>query len=346
MEKKRLGYIDFMKGVCIMLIVMHHTDANFYDYIAPNLNNTLQSFRIPMYYFLSGLFFKTYDGFNGFLRRKVNNLIVPFIFFHVGGFLVSAFTFHFIHPGSTFQWMEILAPLVHNKWSYTVALWFLLSLFEVNILYYTIKRCVKPTLLQAAIIALLSIVPLIMTRHSFTLPLMLDTALVGIAYFAIGAEVRAHRMLEPHKQDVWGAVIFLPVFFLIYQCAGYIDIRERVLPNYFQLYIIPAIAILTMLWACKNVRFYTHNTQSKRVTSVYARIPLVGYIGQFSLIVLGTHDLILTPLDAAFAGVEISAPAMALLKWSITIAAMFIIIPVLTALFPKFTAQKPLLHIS
>ena len=81
MEKPRIAYIDFMKCLCIMLIVMYHIDHEFFNYLAPRLNDALQAFRLPMYYFISGIFFKLYDGYADFTRRKVNNILVPFVFF-------------------------------------------------------------------------------------------------------------------------------------------------------------------------------------------------------------------------------------------------------------------------
>lgn len=54
-EKKRIEYIDLMKGVCITLVVLYHvidcTNIQFID-------NALANFRMPLYFFLSGLFFK------------------------------------------------------------------------------------------------------------------------------------------------------------------------------------------------------------------------------------------------------------------------------------------------
>ena len=52
-QTQRIAFIDFMKCLCIMLIVMYHIDHEFFNYLAPNLNNALQAFRLPMYYFIS-----------------------------------------------------------------------------------------------------------------------------------------------------------------------------------------------------------------------------------------------------------------------------------------------------
>lgn len=48
----------------------------------------LSSFTMPLYFFVSGLFFKSYEGFGGFLARKVDKLLVPFLIFYLGSFLL------------------------------------------------------------------------------------------------------------------------------------------------------------------------------------------------------------------------------------------------------------------
>lgn len=80
MGLKRIEYIDLMKGICIILIILLHSSVGFhYDYI----NDMLKNMRIPLYFCLSGLFFKEYNGFCDFVVRKFNKLIIPYIFFRI-----------------------------------------------------------------------------------------------------------------------------------------------------------------------------------------------------------------------------------------------------------------------
>lgn len=67
MESKRIEYIDLMKGICIVLIILMHCDIKSSN---ERLNDMLADFRVPLYFFLSGLFFKEYDGFIDFCIRK------------------------------------------------------------------------------------------------------------------------------------------------------------------------------------------------------------------------------------------------------------------------------------
>ena len=71
----RIEWIDLANGICIILVVLFHVCHEY------PLEVQISSFRMPLYFILSGLFFKQYEGFIGFLKRKTNKLLIPFLFF-------------------------------------------------------------------------------------------------------------------------------------------------------------------------------------------------------------------------------------------------------------------------
>lgn len=71
-NKNRIEYIDLMKGICIILIILLHNQIYSSN---ENINDILKNMRIPLYFCLSGLFFKEYNGFCDFITRKFNKLI-------------------------------------------------------------------------------------------------------------------------------------------------------------------------------------------------------------------------------------------------------------------------------
>ena len=77
--KKRVEWIDLAKGVCIILVVITH--IFLVSGVSFSLDSKMTSIRMPLYFILSGLFFKQYEGFKGFLTRKTNKLLIPFLFF-------------------------------------------------------------------------------------------------------------------------------------------------------------------------------------------------------------------------------------------------------------------------
>ena len=62
-KNKRIDFVDLTKGVCIILVVMAHIGGAFekLDY-----HSMIASFRMPLYFFISGIFFKSYEGLFGF----------------------------------------------------------------------------------------------------------------------------------------------------------------------------------------------------------------------------------------------------------------------------------------
>ena len=62
MSPKRLHYIDIAKGIGILLVALAHNDLAGY---APFLYHWIYSFHMPLFFFLSGLFFKYLGNLGG-----------------------------------------------------------------------------------------------------------------------------------------------------------------------------------------------------------------------------------------------------------------------------------------
>jgi fucose 4-O-acetylase-like acetyltransferase len=75
-DKPRIEFVDLAKGVCILLVIAWHCSA-FADEI-PNVSRLI---RMPLYFVISGLFYKDYGGWLLTIVKKINRLIIPFVFF-------------------------------------------------------------------------------------------------------------------------------------------------------------------------------------------------------------------------------------------------------------------------
>ena len=333
-DKPRIHYIDFMKGLCILFIVVSHTNDQLFAVVGRNLNFTLESFRIPMYYFISGIFFKLYSGLGDFVRRKINNIIVPLVFFFLAGYF-----FHWLgqylppaqHFYGDFEWNMIFDPLCKRIWECNVPLWFLLSLFEVNVLYYVLQRYISNHWWVAFVALILSFIGWICATHHYSLPLVIDTAFVGMPFFILGSEVKRRGLLSPNRYDRWGWLALLSIICIIYPFAQDINILQQRLPNYFYLYLVPTVSILALFWCCKCLPY----------------VPVINYIGRYSIVVLCTHYPLIRPIHRAIKTLMLKAGVeMNLLYSAITvvlvIAIELVLIKLLTRYLPHFTAQKEL----
>jgi fucose 4-O-acetylase-like acetyltransferase len=330
MAKERIAYVDFMKGLCIIIIAIGHVEENYFDSLLPNLNFALKSYRIPMYFFLSGLFFKTYSGFNEFLRKKVNNLIVTLFFFHflccfLKLPLLAYVTFFKPDVDIHFSLIDIIPPLFGRYWRSAGALWFLEALFVVNIIYYLFHKYLNHIGVAIAVI-LSSMVGYLLMRYKVELPCLLDIALVGLPFFMLGSLVKHYNLLKPSRFDKWGLVVMIPCMFLIYNFSADINFLYQNVPNYFKLYAIPFIAILSLFWCSKNLQY----------------VPLICYYGRYSIVVLGTHQVLITyswyAMWSYFS--DFGWQNLIILTFVIVMFLELFIIQLMIKYFPRFTAQK------
>ena len=101
--KKRIEYIDLMKGLCILTVVALHFKL-FPE--KSSLNYMRGAISIPLYFFLSGIFYKTYKGFIDLCIRKINKLIIPFL---LSDFLLIGYhmDYYFHRPQSVYFYLII-----------------------------------------------------------------------------------------------------------------------------------------------------------------------------------------------------------------------------------------------
>ena len=327
----RIAYIDFMKCLCIMLIVMYHIDHDFFNYFAPRLNDALQAFRLPMYYFISGIFFKLYGGFADFTRRKVNNILVPFVFFVVFVFamrglealLCSAVGSNVV----TVSLRDLIDPFCLRYWPVTTPLWFLLSLFWVNVMFYLLQQWIKPWWGVLLAVVAISTAGYVLGARRVYLPFMFDSAMVAMPYFILGWGVKRLGALQSSRWDKWGLLVLLVVALPIYYMSEFMNLHFMILPPYWKLYFVPFVAILALFWACKSL----------------PHIPVFCHFGRYSLIILGTHPLFFLPLRSLCIlrfGME-PGIQLTIIVFVLTMILEWPMIWLLKTYAPRFTAQQP-----
>ncbi len=279
-EKPRYAFVDLAKGLCIMLVVWHHV-ASTWGLDTYPLKLPLSTFRMPLYFFLSGLFFKSYAGFFDFCLRKVNKLLIPFVFFFITTSCILAFILAHFHlrpnPGCgvwiSFFWQEQFPNF---------PIWFLLGLFWTNLIFYGIYLVAKrlpPKFSNGGLVALslgIGALGFCLGRCNINLPMFIDTAMTAIPYFCAGHfAFRYTGLLKPNKLDKlnipFALLGFGLVFLLSNSTVSYVENKFQ-LPfwNTYACGLSGALAILLL---------------SKAI----GKIPLVSYFGRYSIMILVTH---------------------------------------------------------
>lgn len=129
----RLTYVDILKGFTILWVVWMHMDLP--SFIHPSV-------QMPVFFFISGCFFKP-RPFKEFVKKKVNTLIVPFIFFWFISYIYFVIKNEFIPCSfnlNDINWLNVIN--VWDKYSYLriSILWFLIALFVMEIIWYVVDR--------------------------------------------------------------------------------------------------------------------------------------------------------------------------------------------------------------
>lgn len=177
---KRIDYIDYLKGLSIIWVVWYHTvHPWFVDF----------SFRMPLFFLASGIFFKIVD-LKTYIQKKTNQLIVPFVLFsllyYVYLIIQNAMAYGSL---SDFDFGCILGVfrLHEGNESFDVnpPLWFICALFCQQLMTFILVRVLKHRWIIAIAAILISWFGLVYVWDKPTL-FMFGRSLPYLVYYVFG----------------------------------------------------------------------------------------------------------------------------------------------------------------
>lgn len=280
-NSKRIEFIDLAKGFCILLVVWGHSLGPLGPIDTRFVCGT-SLFRMPLYFFLSGLFFKMYEGFGGFVKRKVNKLMIPFLFWHI----LFVCSVPFVSRTETFGMHLFWDYILPQGDTHNTALWFLNCLFFLNMLFFGAVKLSsvisqnKRTqgIVLAAVAVLCGTLGFLCSRQYVHLYLKFETLLTAFPYFYCGYFAGRHKeyLLPNPKIDRWLpllALVFLAVpYTLVTGKALFVDNDYHNL-NPFTFYVGGIMGVLGILVLAKMIK----------------ALPIVSYLGRYSIMILVTH---------------------------------------------------------
>ena len=291
MDSRRIKYIDITKGIGILLVALAHADISLFS---PYLHRFIYAFHMPLFFFLSGYFFKPEISFRTLLKRRFNSILKPY-FITIAIIYIASLSFTSMRFVNAFG--RILRSLYatghYLDW---VQLWFLPSLFVTSLfaflLYRTVlirvrNRYVRWLILlgvQAIAVATLGLFypfPISLSGKEYELyglPFSLDLVLLSGFFYILGNEIR-HVTSEKTFSNIWILLVTgsgLIVTTLYFQQRS--DFNTRVFES-FPINTVEAIlGILFALAVSKQIEMRTTWLASA-----------LKYIGQASLFILIFH---------------------------------------------------------
>ncbi len=267
-SKPRYEFIDLMKGICISLVILYHCAVPYFWN-----SEILTTFRMPLYFILSGIFFKSYDSFKEFSFKKINSLIVPF--------LATWILYNISNNLNRYISGEELEVIICPR-----SLWFLFCLFEVGLLYYLIKL-VNHTMLETIICFSLSIIGYLLFAYNIKLPLFLDTCLTSTIFYHYGSLLKSKNILKEQKKTTNFLLLALSVATFII-VGNIVDLEKLNLR--FNRY--PSTYIVSQVLAISGTMSVLY------LSKIINKLPLISHYGKYSIILLCANDIYLGFLKA------------------------------------------------
>lgn len=333
--KQRIEYIDLAKGICISLVVLLHVFGD----LSGTFIKIMNLFRMPLYFVLSGLFFKTYDGLFTFLKKKTNKLLLPFIFTYF--FIIVPTTIMLdMKSGITISLKSVLWG-TNGKLNLGIdgASWFLLCLFYINIIFYLIFLLTKRSVIGVIVISCVcGITGYGLSHFGIMLPLWFDSSLTAMPFFMIGYVLRNFSSIlysKLTKRDFISFVSLLLLLLVLYcfnemQSTGIIIYGNNDYDiSIFSLYLGGIAGTYCILILSKRL----------------GHLPVLSYIGRYSIVVLLTHLLYLFIFRNILYQLEISQDSY-WLNFLVFIIIILLSLPTIKfciTYLPYWFAQKDLL---
>jgi fucose 4-O-acetylase-like acetyltransferase len=268
---ERVKIIDIAKGIAIVAVAFSHSHL---ENFLPGLDQSLALFRMPLFFFLAGIFFNEAIDLGSLVWRKTDSLLKPY-FVTLGAFLLI----DIIRGGQFIR--ELKGILYGNgetiKWvvSWAPPLWFLTHLWVLFIFSYLIfsitKIQNKSCYLKVLLVLLLLTTGAAMVDKFWHLPININGRIVEIPglpfsfdlIFISAAYFISGRFLKEHVKS------FKPKFLFVF-----LALSSFIL-----------IAILTSAEIDLNLRIY-HEPLASTVAAylgIYLTLSLAYFLNQLTL---------------------------------------------------------------
>lgn len=232
-KEARIVWLDVMKALLIILMVMGHTGSPFLIYI--------YLFHMSAFFVLSGYTFRGERYSTGtFIKKKALTILLPayavnFIYHMIYWIFQKAGIYERIQAGDPIRLRDRVLGLFlrYDTTDLGGATWFLLVLFEVEVLFRLYAELAKRWNCQSVlwVLAVLSgaVSYGLKLHNTTTLPYSLDLALMGCLYFGIGvflARTNVRHYLYQYRK------LGIPVCLVLTWYFGHIYFRGRLPMNW------------------------------------------------------------------------------------------------------------------
>ena len=291
--KNRIAWVDALKGLGIVLVVIGHTDC------PDELLKWIYIFHMPLFFMLSGLMSKDSENIGGgqWIRHKSRGLLWPYFFFGVCEFLFDSLALILKHTIRGDYLIKKVIAITYSNFlfedNYTGVIWFLTCLFMTELIFFILLKAFSTNYKRVIVVIALSMLGYyVVPQIKFLPPFFMDIALNALPFYSLGYYMRVVFFSE-RKAKIYK--IGLPIF-IIGSVLGMINQRELGLNHVDMLYRKwgdPLLFIISAMLCLVGLVLAFMNFQ-KILEKRYFK--LLNYIGRNSLIIFSIHLMVMQVL--------------------------------------------------
>ena len=279
----RVKWVDYAKAGSILLVVMGH--AGFPE----SVRSVIYVFHIPLFFFLSGLFFsfEKYPEYKTFLKNRFFQLVVPYLFFNIITYLFWLTVGRQFGKDALFD-LDPLKPLLGILYGnatghfleHNVPLWFLACLFITENLYFLVFRKLNKKF-QFFVLILAALVGYFDYKynHNLRFPWGMNIAVVMLVFYGTGSLLRFWFLAEAKSKLILFSetVISAVVVLLVAQWNGKIEVSAHEYGHY----------LYFLVGAFAGILFAV--SLSILIDQAGLNLNFLQFIGKNTLIILALH---------------------------------------------------------
>lgn len=208
-----LPYINIARCLGMFFVLIGHISPQ------ENVVNTVYSFHMPLFFFLSGMVFKKDSEMGGYIRKKAVALLVPYVVFYLLTLIYYWVVESHFRNVQIDQELNRLIPIFYGSdlrgyMSHNVPLWFLPALFCTEVIYNFLSLKIKSNLVKCCIVVSLSLIGYGLSFIGvWSLPWGLSPALLMLPFFMLGSLMA--NLLNEHKLTNRNSKIGVSILFLV-----------------------------------------------------------------------------------------------------------------------------------
>lgn len=336
-HNKRLEYLDGAKALLIILVIAGHVlivlNPSYDKLLLTCAQEFIYAFHMSAFFILHGVLFRTEKwrdtSVSVFLQKRVFSLLIPYIFFEALGILTR-----FVLYGQALSLgLYNMATIRCN----VGADWFLPAMFIGSFLTFIYSKVGNSFWGIASVVFALTIVTLLPDNQA---AVMIGRGLLAYVFIMVGLAGKKLFLSEKLGKPYWILISFLitSACVVVNLKFGGNDFYVCTIHNPITL-LIGGIAGTCMIlgWArllsCQN-KGEVKPDLSERCCKWLMRV------GRETLIIMGTHQLVIYGMTAMFAGFTAGSLMMGVVLFVVILIFEFIVVYLLNRFLPFFVGRR------